>query len=292
MAERVIPKYINPVIDMAFKKIFGYKMVMIDFLNDLIHTKLEKIQIVDLEYIDKEEKGDNQEQRGITFDLRCKTNDNYEFIVEMQNQSQIHFEKRIKYYLSRAIVSQGIKTVKKKGEKEKYIAYDYNTHPVFGVFFLNFKDNKDKKPLCHKAWVDTDAPTGYVSEDPQYWKIQLPYYREIKESDCKTNIDYWSYLIANMETFTDTLPFTKEKPIFNTIGKIAEYLRLTYEEQERYWHEWDQNNTYHNAMEKAKLDGIEETKAKMVRNMKAEGLDINTIAKISGLSIEEIQNIQ
>ena len=293
MAEKRIPKYLNPVIDLAFKKIFGDQEVMIDFLNDLIHTKLPKITITQVTYLNKDLDGDRKDERGVIYDLRCLTDTGEEFIIEMQNDPQIYFEKRIRYYISKAIVEQGIKT---STENEKYQPWNYNTHPVLGVFFMNFYDKKDRKPICHKAWIDTDGVSGYEPEDPMYWKIQLPYYRKMDKSECKNNIDYWIYNLANMETFTDTLAFTDKKPIFKKVGNIAEYLRLSKAEQNRYWLEWDQLNQEHNkigyAREEARTETMNEMNIKHIKSLMKKGFSFDKAIEFLEIPKEDIEMIR
>ncbi len=285
----------NPVIDLAFKKIFEVEEVMIEFLNDLIQTKLPGVTITKVTYLKKDINGDRRDERGVIYDLRCKTNTDEEFIIEMQNDPQDFFEKRIRYYISKAIVDQGVKPAK-ASKKDHYMPWDYNTHPVLGVFFMNFYDKKDLKPICHKAWVDTDDKTKCTPEDPMYWKIQLPYYRNMQESDCKSDIDYWIYNLANMETFTDTLAFTDKKPIFKKVGDIAEYLNLSQTEQERYWYEWDRMNQEYNKKQYQIKEGIEKGRTEELRNniqaLMENGFNFDQAVKMLKVSNDRLEIIR
>ncbi len=96
-------RYINPLTDYGFKKIFGDKEVMMAFLTDLLHPK---VPIEDITFLDKELDGMSEYDRGVVYDLLCKTTDGSEFIVEMQNRSQNHFSDRILFYLSRSFSNQ------------------------------------------------------------------------------------------------------------------------------------------------------------------------------------------
>lgn len=77
-------RYINALTDYGFKKIFGDKEIMIAFLTDLL---LPKTPIEDVIFLDKELGGVSEYDRGVVYDLLCKTIDGNEFIVEMQNRS-------------------------------------------------------------------------------------------------------------------------------------------------------------------------------------------------------------
>lgn len=93
-------KFINPLTDVGFKRIFGDKQIMLSFLNSLFEGEFV---IRDLEYLDKEQEALPGDERNIIYDLFCKTDTGHEFIVEMQCRSQLYFRDRILYYMSRAI---------------------------------------------------------------------------------------------------------------------------------------------------------------------------------------------
>lgn len=48
----------------------------------------------DITFLDKEILPEYQEERGVIFDIYCKTESGEEFIVEMQNKQHIHFKER------------------------------------------------------------------------------------------------------------------------------------------------------------------------------------------------------
>ena len=48
--------------------------------------------------------------------------------------------------------------------------------------------------------------TGEVFSDKlKFFTLELPSYRNMSESDCKTKIDYWLYNITNLETMTSSV---------------------------------------------------------------------------------------
>lgn len=81
-------KYIDPLVDFAFKKIFGSgpnKDLLISFLNEVFRGRK---QIVDLVYNKNEYPGDIKEEGAAIFDLLC-TGDNGElFLIEVQRAKQ------------------------------------------------------------------------------------------------------------------------------------------------------------------------------------------------------------
>ena len=121
-------KFINPFTDYGFKKIFGQevsKELLIEFLNDLLEG--ERV-ITDLTFLNNEQLPEYPGDRIAIYDIYCTTDTGEKIIVEMQNRSQVYFKERALYYLSHAIVRQGV-----KGESWKF-----DIKAVYGVFFINF----------------------------------------------------------------------------------------------------------------------------------------------------------
>ncbi|MDE6512347.1 MAG: Rpn family recombination-promoting nuclease/putative transposase [Muribaculaceae bacterium] len=90
-----ISTYINPLTDFGFKYIFGRhaeKKFTLSFLNALIDCN---VPITDIEFIDKEKKGESKDDRALIYDLHCKLKDDSKIIVEMQNRYQTHFDDRM-----------------------------------------------------------------------------------------------------------------------------------------------------------------------------------------------------
>ena len=54
---------------------------------------------------------------------------------------------------------------------------------------------------------------------------------------------------------------------------------------------WDYNVNIHEAKKEGIQQGLQEEKKKIAQNLKRKGIDIGTIAEVTGLSKEEIQNL-
>ena len=273
-------RYINPLTDYGFKKIFGDKEVMTAFLTDLLEPESP---ISDIIFLDKDMGAESEYERGIIYDLRCKTEDGGEFIVEMQNKSQLHFSDRILYYLSRSFSSQ-----ERKGDSE----WDYELKPVYGIFFLNFH-LKGFKPMAVRTVQLRVNETGELFTDKmRAYTLELADYRNKAEEDCTTKIDYWLYNLVNMESMTMNIPFQTQQPIFTKVGGIAELIHMSAEERSRYNISLDSYRTNLSAMKNERAEGIEEGIAKGIlttdMKLKSMGMDIAFISQATGLSEAEI----
>ena len=122
-----MPKFINPRVDWAFKRIFGTedtKECLITFLNGVFEGEFV---IKDVKHLKTEQTRHQKRERGVIFDVACETDDGRHIIVEMQKKEQRYFVDRALYYSSKAIVEQA-----KPGE------WDFHLTPVYTVCFMDF----------------------------------------------------------------------------------------------------------------------------------------------------------
>ena len=254
-------RYINPLTDYGFKKIFGDKEVMMAFLTDLLQPK---VPIEDITFLDKELDGMSEYDRGVVYDLLCKTSD------------------RILFYLSRSFSNQ-----EEKGDTD----WDYHLRPVYGIFFLNFHLRGFKPLTLRTVQLKVDETGEIFSDKLKVFTLELSDYRKMKEEDCKTQIDYWLYNITNLETMNTNIPFQSQQPIFSKVGNIAELVHMTAEERKKYNVSIDSYRTNLSVMKNERAEGRLEEKISNAYNLKLNGVPVDVIAKSLGLSIEEVENL-
>ena len=95
-----VNKYIDPLTDFGFKRLFGShpnKDLLIDLLNSVFGGRK---YIIDLEYNKNEHPGDIKEEGAAIFDLTCTGKDGERMIIEVQRGRQANFKKRAIYYTS------------------------------------------------------------------------------------------------------------------------------------------------------------------------------------------------
>lgn len=129
----------------------------------------------------------------------------------------------------------------------------------------------------------------------QYWKIQMPFYRRMKETDCKNDIDKWIFNLSNMQKMETTLPFTNEIPLFMRLGKIAAYSNLTKQQQQQYDDSYHNYMCYHGQLDykykQGKEEGEHQKAISIARLMKSAGEPIDKIVLYSGLTKDEISKL-
>lgn len=273
--------FINPLTDWGFKRIFGDKDLLINFLNSLLEG--ERV-ITDLRYMNNEREGEQLEHRKVIYDLYCETDTGEHIIVEMQNRWQEFFKDRALFYSAKSIVEQG-----RSGKK-----WGFQLTPVYGVFFLNFLlDNDDSDYFCRDVSL-IDKHTGKVfNEKLRHFYIELP--RFVKsENHCDNFLEYWIYNLVNMEKL-EHISFKDQDAIFTRLEQIASQANLSPEERQRYEDEWKIYNDYFNTIESAekRAQEIGEKKKNLenARNFKMLGVSTDIIMKATGLSRNEIEQL-
>jgi predicted transposase/invertase (TIGR01784 family) len=131
---KISERFIDPFMDHSFKIIFGSeenKLVLIDFLNKLL--KGER-QIEDVHFMNKEQVDNREYSRAAIYDVFCKDKNGEYFIVEMQNDYQSNFVKRMVYYSSECLVHQA----------EVGGDWEFNLKPVYCIAFTNALQMRDE----------------------------------------------------------------------------------------------------------------------------------------------------
>lgn len=298
-------KFISPLTDVGFKRIFGDKEIMLSFLNSLFEGEFV---IKDLEYLDKEKDALPGDERNIIYDLFCKTDTGTEFIVEMQNRSQLFFRDRILYYMSRAIAGQGM-----KGDN-----WNYKLTPVYGVYLMNFSISSDGHIIDDVSLYSKEQLKEGINAKPFTDKVRaitidMHAFNKL-ENKCDTTLDQWIYNIKNMENMT-SIPFKDKNNVFAHLETLSDYYAMDPEDRKVYDAALRRSRDYYATMESAKVEGWEvghekgraegreegraegreegrmNEKYENARNLKQLGVSTDIIAKATGLTVKEIENL-
>ena len=274
----IMSKFINPFTDVGFKRIFGQevnKSLLIEFLNSLLEGEQH---IDDISLLDKEQLPQLRNDRGLIYDVFCKTSDGKRIIVEMQNRSQENFKERALLYLSKAIVEQSLRG--KEGKR-------YEISAVYGVFFMNFHESAfDKKFRTDVVLSDRDT-NKIFSNKLRMTFLQLPEFNKEPE-ECKSYFDKWIYVLKHMDIL-DRLPWKAQYEAFNKLASICDFAKLTDNERKQYEESERILNDNIAIANKALAEGRIAEKKEIALKMKQSGLETNLIVSITGLSDEEVE---
>jgi len=103
-----VPRFISPTTDLTFKLVFGQKkhnQLTMDFINDLLERAGDQ-RITHISFMDKENIPERVDDRLSAVDINCKDASGHEFIIEIQRKRQSFFDKRALYYTSSLLARQ------------------------------------------------------------------------------------------------------------------------------------------------------------------------------------------
>ncbi|MCB9233929.1 MAG: PD-(D/E)XK nuclease family transposase [Bacteroidia bacterium] len=277
-------KYVNPLTDFGFKKLFGSepnKILLIDFLNQVLPLHH---QIKDLSYSNNENLGRGELDRKAVFDLYCVGENGERFIVEVQKAKQNFFKDRSIYYSSFPIQEQS-----KRGE------WDFRLDPVYTVGILDFvfDDHKDEPELLHL--VELKNQHGEVFYDKlKFIYIELPKFKK-SEKELITHFDKWLFVFRYLAELQNR-PIELQEKVFMKLFEAAEIAKFSpdekeaYEESLKYYR--DLKNVIDTSFEEGIIKGERKKQLEIAANLKRNGVSIEVIMESTGLSRQEIQDLQ
>jgi len=276
-------KYINPLTDFGFKKLFGTepnKEILIDFLNQLLPSNKK---IKNLTYTKNEHVGSNKLDRKAIFDLYCENEKGEKFIVEMQKAKQNYFKDRSVYYSTFPIQEQA-----KRGE------WNYQLTDIFTIGILDFvfNDSSSKNYISTVKLKDQDNQVFY--DKLSFIYIELPKFKK-KESQLTSKFDKWIYVLRRL-SYLENRPASLKEKVFEKLFESAEIAKFSkdekqaYEESLKYYR--DIKNVVDTSKQEGREEGREERNIEIIKKGLKEGLSIEILVKLTGLNIEDIKEIQ
>ena len=304
-------KYINPMIDVAFKEIFGTEKN-----KHLIKELLEHVfnlEIRELEYVNIEHPGDSVESRNAYFDVACRSVKGEDFIVECQVRTQKYIAERAVFYTAFPIVEQAPRGT-----------WDYNFRPVYFLGLVDFPLPESigrTDSHIQRFSLRNDENSELMTDHLKYVFMEVgPFDKKLEE--CKTFEERFLYFMKNLPTFA-TKPDTHDDHFLEDLLNAAEYSGLS--NKMKGWYDRrlkamrDAKNVEDFAREQAineglaegrakgreeglaegKAEGLAEGKAKgkaegkaeVAKTMLADGIEISIVSKYTGLSEEDLSKL-
>ena len=279
-------KFVDPKTDIAFKKIFGndaHKSILIEFLNEILEldSPIESVTINNAYQVPRL-KG----LKETTLDVKATDKLKREFIVEMQVEKETAFTKRAVYYSSKAYSQQLKKT-------QKY----HLLKPVIFLGILDFNMFKHENVISRHLILNKE--TGqHDLKDLEFNFIELKKFTK-SQAELETIADKWIYFLQHADDL-DRVPENADTPALQEAYEVAAQHTWTAEELDIYEAQEFKIAVDANVLETALMDGMakgikqgEHQKALAIaKGMLAEGLAVEIIAKLTGLTQIEIENLQ
>ncbi|MEZ2248456.1 Rpn family recombination-promoting nuclease/putative transposase [Microcoleus sp.] len=273
--------FINPKTDYAFKRIFGSsesKDILISFLNAIIYEGNPTIE--DLEIIDPNLPPTVEGLKDSSLDVKAKLTDGTLVIIEMQVLNVESFGQRILYNAAKTYASQ-----LQKGQGYRMLK------PVIALTITDFEMFKNSNNLISRfVYKEEISNLPYPDNDLKLVFVELPKFTKTVDR-LETLADKWLYFMKYAVTITEIPPVMDSVPEIHQAFDIADRVNLSPEEianierQEMFI--YDQQG----AIIKATKDALQEQKLTIARQL-LDRLDDTTIAQITGLSVQDVQNLR
>ena len=290
----IIIKLLDPKNDYVFKRIFGHtgnEDITKSFLSSIIPDKIEKIELDCNPIMDKDLLDD---KLGI-LDIKARLNDNVVCNVEMQICDKKNIEKRLLFYWSK-MYSQGIKQGQDYDELKRTIVIlisDYNLEKL------------KKIPEYVTKWNIREEKYGKIilTDVLEIYIIEL---NKLENGAVKDNqkLNSWLYFIKNSKVVVnknmreeDIEEIKKAQKILEDISadeheKWLAEMRLKYIRDKHAIEDFGYDKGYKSGQSKGIEIGSTKKQEEIARNLKKENVDIQFIARVTGLTEEEIEKIK
>ncbi|MGF1523856.1 MAG: Rpn family recombination-promoting nuclease/putative transposase [Leptolyngbyaceae cyanobacterium] len=269
-------KYVNPLTDFGFKRIFGTepnKQLLIDFLNTLLpaHHHIQSVT-----YKQTENLGNTPIDRKAIFDIYCQAENGERFIVEIQKAKQNFFKDRSVFYSTFPIQEQAL-----KGEWNYRLASVY----MVGVLDFIFEEGRDHpEPLSIVQLKDENCVVFY--DKLKYVYVELPKFTK-SISELETHFDKWLFLLKHLPDITEP-PERLQESVFNQLFEVAEIANFSRAEQEIYLDSLKYYRDLNNVMDTLRQEGLEEGRQEG-RQEEAKSLVLRLLARKLGALPDDVQ---
>jgi len=271
------PKFLDPKADIVFKKIFGQHPNLIkSFLNGILPLPKGRL-IKSITYLTPEQSPRIPSLKNTIVDVKCTDQKGRIFIVEMQMTWSQSFLKRFLFDTSKAYVQQL--------ERGKH--YD-NLCPVYGVALVNREFEDKTEDWFHHYRLTNTKDLGKALEGLELLFLELPKFNPKTFEDRKVGA-LWLRFLREAEDLEDIPEEFQNNPEIAMAMELAQESAYTPEELAVYDEYLDAIRVEGTVRADALAEGREEEKKKMARIMLQEGIDIEKISKITGLSVGEIK---
>jgi predicted transposase/invertase (TIGR01784 family) len=292
--------------DWAIKKILRSKAnfgILEGFLSELLFT-----DITILEVLESESNQELENSKSNRVDIKVTDSEKRILIIEIQYSRELDYLQRI-LFASSKVISEHLPKGAAYSEVSKVISInilyfdfgkgdDYIYHGT--THFIGLHNNSELE-------LSAEQKRLYKSETiadiyPEYYLIEIRNFNDI----AKDTLDEWIYFLKN-ETIEENFTAKGLKQAQETLDvlKMNEAERVAYELHQKELHH--EASLYESTFVLGKLEGIDEGIEKGIqqgieqgiekgilltaKNMQQAGIDINLIAQVTGLSLQQLQSL-
>ena len=226
------------------------------------------------------------------FDIYCENEHGEKFLVEMQKAEQQFFKDRSVFYATFPIREQA-----KRGD------WNYRLKAVYTIGILNFTfDDKDPDYFHHEVKL-MDTRTKEVFYDKlTFIYLEMPKFTKT-EDQLVTMFDKWLYAIRHLATLLNRPKALYEK-VFEQLFTAAEIAKfnpeelMEYEDSLKALRDWysvlstAENKGFAQGKEEGRKVGEKNKALAIARQMLADGMPAESVARYTNLTVEEIRQLE
>lgn len=273
-------RLLTPKYDVIFKALFGRKgseEILAGFLSTILTEKVTTVSLNENPMLLQEYPN---EKLGI-LDIVAKINDKEIVDIEIQLKDQYNIEKRVLQYWGKKYTTQ-----LKKGEN-----YDKLKKTII-INLLDFEIKEITKfEDAHTKWTMRELRDTSIElfKDMEIHIIEMP--KIAKYNKTEEKLKRWIEFLLNPESEGVKMSIKEDKTLGKAYEKLQEisndeYLR---EIEELKWKAIsDEANLREGAFKEGKQEGIK----KVAKKLLEEGMEMDKIAEITGLTIEELEKLK
>ncbi|MGU8015892.1 Rpn family recombination-promoting nuclease/putative transposase [Streptococcus suis] len=279
---------INPMMDIAAKKVFSDPEVTIDFIETFLgfRPKMVKIMNGTLADLKKEQDG----YFTTTVDVLASLEDDTQVVIEIQVAHQKGFLKRLWIYICQHLVAN-LPNVRQK-VKKTHKMYD-KIQPVYGIAVVGSNYFKDEKAV--HSFIITDSETGQPLQFPfgKQEQVRKPFEMvivelkklQLGEMDVKQQL--WMEFFSNKQFSTEQTSAIKKAEYLLDINNWTQEERTMIDT-------WNRNAaSYYETMqeryEKGIEKGAEQKTQEVLTSLFQVGMSDENISLVLKIPIEQVR---
>ena len=285
----------NPLSDFGFKRLLATernKDILIHLLNAFISE--DTGIITDVTYLPTELLGILKEDRYVRFDLFCQNQDGDRFIVEMQNGRQRHYADRLRVYTSLATIQNWDR---KAGDYE-YVPRVYS----FNLMSYNMPEFKGRDRFFWKIYPKDDENEIFSKKNVFYFVELSKFAAQLETLDMGDERNRLLYMFTHVVYMPKNkvnsltpmqLRFYEECQItkFTDMEKQDYVKSLMEYPSVREMVECEREDAEQMGFERGKQQGLVQGRRELLLKMLESGLDPAQMADITGIGLDEIQEM-
>ena len=273
-------KLLNPKNDYVFKRLFGSvgnETITKNLLSCILQQNITDVQLDCNPILEKNLLDDKV---GI-LDIKAKIDNTTNVDIEMQVTDHKNIEKRILFYLSKMYT----KTIKK--------SQDYNSlEKCIAILISNYNIDIIKNiPKYITKWNirEEEYQKIVLTDVMEIYIIEINKFKDYKEKSNHNSLNSWIEFIESPEVVDmSNKEIQKAKKVLEEISQ-DEHEQYLAELREKYI--MDQKAIEDAGYDKGLKAGIEQRNKQIAKKMLNEKIDLDTISRITGLSIQELKKL-